>query len=258
MDLTSRTVLVVGGTSGLGLALGQRLAEAGSTVVVGGRRRALLDRIAAESPALGTVTVDVTEPASIAAARDAVLAEHPDLDTVITMSGVMLPEDLRDPGHLATAERVIATNLLGTIRVATAFTPHLVSRGSGAIVTVSSGLGFVPFPLTPTYGATKAGVHSYTQSLREQLRDNGVEVVELVPPHVATTLMGMQDVPSAMPVADFTEEVVALLGQDPTPQEVLVGRVRPLRHAEVEGTLPELLAHNAGFLAMRDSAGSAA
>lgn len=258
MDLTSRTVLVVGATSGLGLALARRVADAGSTVVVGGRRRDLLDRIAAEHPGLGTVTVDVTDPASIAAAREAVLAEHPDLDTVVTMSGVMLPEDLRDPGHLEVAERVVATNLLGTIRVATAFTPHLIARGSGAIVTVSSGLGFVPFPLTPTYGATKAAVHSYSQSLREQLRDTGVEVVELVPPHVATTLMGMQDVPSAMPVDAFTEEVVALLGQDPTPEEVLVSRVRPLRRAEVEGTLPGLLAQNAGLLSMRDAVGPAA
>lgn len=115
----------------------------------------------------------------------------------------------------------------------------------------------MPFPLTPTYSATKAGVHSYTQSLREQLRDTGVEVLELVPPHVATTLMGMQDAPTAMPVSEFIEEVAALLGQQSTPQEILVSRVRPFRTAEVDGTHADMLAQHAGMLPMRQPTTSA-
>lgn len=239
MDITSRTVFIAGGTSGLGAELADRLRSAGSTVVVGGRRTAP-----------GVVGIDVTDPASILAARDEVLAAHPDLDTVVAMSGIMVAEDLRDPAHLTTAEDTVATNLLGTIRLATAFTPHLVARGAGAIVTVSSGIGFVPFPLTPTYGATKAGVHSYSESLREQLRGTGVEVVELVPPHVATTLMGMQDAPTAMPVDAFFDEAMAQLATEPTPREVVVSRARELRSAEVDGTYRERLEHNAGLLAL--------
>jgi uncharacterized oxidoreductase len=240
MDITTRTVFIVGGTSGLGHELAERFRAAGSTVVVGGRRT---------GP--GVVPVDVTDPDSILAARDRVLADHPDLDTVVTMSGIMVAEDLRGPAHLATAEDTVTTNLLGTIRVATAFTPHLMARGAGTIVTVSSGIAFVPFPLTPTYGATKAGVHSYSESLREQLRGTGVEVVELVPPHVATTLMGMQDVPTAMPVADFFDEVMDQLAAEPTPREIVVSRARGHRDAEVDGTYADRLAANAGLLSLR-------
>jgi len=241
MDITTRTVFIAGGTSGLGLALAERLRAAGSTVVVGGR---------SAEPGPLSVRIDVTDPASILAARDEVLAAHPDLDTVVTMSGIMVAEDLRDPAHLASAEDTVTTNLLGTIRLATAFTPHLLARGAGAIVTVSSGVAFVPLPLTPTYGATKAGVHSYSESLREQLRGTGVEVVEIVPPHVATTLMGLQDAPTAMPVDAFTDEVVGLLAQEPTPPEILVDHVQFLRRAVVEGTYDDQLATNAQMLSM--------
>src|SRR5690606_39239594 len=121
------------------------------------------------------------------AVRDEVLARHPDLDVVVTMAGVMLTEDLRDPGHIAQAETTIAVNVLGTIRAIDAFTPHLLRRGAGDIITVSSGIGFMPFPLMPTYGASKAAVHSYTESLRAQLAGTGITVTELIPPAVATT-----------------------------------------------------------------------
>jgi uncharacterized oxidoreductase len=251
MDITSRTILIVGGTSGLGLALAERLSAEGSRVVVAGRRPF-------EHASIDSLTVDVTDPASIEALRDAAVAAYPELDTVVTMSGIMEAEDLRSPAHLEVAERTVVTNLLGTIRLATAFTPHLVARGAGTIVTVSSGIGFVPFPLTPTYGATKAGVHSYSESLREQLRGTGVGVVELVPPHVATTLMGMQDAPSAMPVAEFTDEVVALLAQEPTPDQVLVERVRGYLTAREDGTYAERVAQNAGLLSMLRPVQSAA
>jgi uncharacterized oxidoreductase len=246
MDITNKTILVVGGTSGLGLELARAFATAGSTVAVAGRRRV-------DEPGIASLTVDVTSPTSIEALRDEALAAYPELDTVVTMSGIMEPEELRSPEHLEVAERTVVTNLLGTIRVATAFTPHLVQRGAGTIVTVSSGIGFVPFPLTPTYGATKAGVHSYSESLREQLRGSGVDVVELVPPHVATTLMGMGDAPSAMPVDDFITETVSLLAQTPTPDLVLVERVRGYLSAHEDGTYAERVAQSAGLLSMLPS-----
>ena len=233
MEISNRTVLVVGGTSGIGRGLAQRFLDAGSTVVVGGRDPRPQD-------GLDTVRIDVTDPASVLRARDEVLAAHPDLDVVVTMSGVMLPEDLRDPGHFAAAETTIATNLLGTIRVIDAFTPHLLARGAGDVITVTSGIAFLPFPLMPSYGASKAGVHAYTESLRAQLAGTGIGVTELVPPAVATA--GQEQVnPAALPLDAYLDEALALLAAEPTPQEVLVEAVRMHRWADRDGTYAELV-----------------
>jgi uncharacterized oxidoreductase len=243
MRMTHRTVLIVGGTSGIGLALARRFREAGSTVVVGGRDTDRVDD-------LETVRIDVTDAASVAAARDEVLARHPDLDVVVTMSGVMLPEDLRDPGHIAAAETTIAVNVLGTIRTVDAFTPHLLARGAGTIVTVSSGIAFLPFPLMPTYGASKAAVHAYTESLRVQLAGTGIEVTELVPPAVATVPEAKEVNPAALDLDAFLDEVWTLLAQDETPHEILVEGVRMHRYAEREGTYADLVARRSASLSM--------
>jgi short-subunit dehydrogenase involved in D-alanine esterification of teichoic acids len=233
MQITHRTVLVVGGTSGIGRGLAQRFADAGSMVVVGGRNPAPQEEFE-------TVRIDVTDPESVLRARDEVLAAHPDLDVVVTMSGVMLAEDLRDPAHFTATETTIATNLLGTIRLIDAFTPHLIARGSGTILTVSSGIAFLPFPLMPTYGASKAGVHAYTESLRAQLAGTGIEVAELVPPAVATA--GQEKVnPAALPLDAYLDEVMELLAVEPTTHEILVKGVLMHRWAERDGTYAELV-----------------
>jgi uncharacterized oxidoreductase len=235
MDIKSRTVFIAGATSGIGLELARRFAAAGSTVIVGGRRTDLLGRASAEG--FATVEIDVTDQDGVGRARDTILRGWPDLDTVVTMSGVMLPEDLRDPGHFAAAETTIATNLLGTIRVIDAFTPHLIARGAGTVITVSSGIGFLPFPLMPTYAASKAGVHAYSEALRAQLDGTGIEVAELVPPAVALTL------------GDFATEVMDLLQTEPTPHEILVQGVLMHRWAERDGTYSELVAQRSQALA---------
>jgi uncharacterized oxidoreductase len=233
MKMTNRTVLIVGGTSGIGLGLARRFAATGNTAVVGGRNTAQVTD-------LETVTIDVTDPDSILAARDTVLAAHPDLDVVVTMSGVLLTEDLRDPAHIAATEATIATNLLGTIRVIDAFTAHLIARGSGTILTVSSGIAFLPFPLMPAYGASKAGVHAYTESLRAQLAGTGVEVAELVPPAVATPAMAKLN-PAAVPVDAYLDEIMELLAVEPTAREIIAESALALRWAERDGTYAELL-----------------
>ncbi|MEU5087723.1 SDR family NAD(P)-dependent oxidoreductase [Streptomyces sp. NPDC021356] len=247
MDITHRTVFIAGATSGIGLELARRFAAAGSTVIIGGRRTDLLDRLAAEG--FGTVPLDVTDQDSVGRARDTVLAGHPDLDTVVTMSGVMLPEDLRDPAHFSVTERTVDTNLLGTIRVVDAFTPHLIGRGAGTVVTVTSGIGFLPFPLLPTYAASKAGVHAYSEALRAQLDGTGVEVCELVPPAVATTPEQARLNPRALGLAEFATEVMDLLRGEPTPREVLVKGVLMHRWAERDGTYEELVAQRSQALA---------
>ncbi|MFD6528735.1 SDR family oxidoreductase [Streptomyces sp. NPDC060184] len=247
MDLSQRTVLVVGGTSGIGRELARRFAAAGSTVAVAGRSADALAELSGEG--FGTFPVDVTEGDSVATARDAVLARYPELDTVVTMSGVMLLEDLRDPAHFEAARTTIDTNLVGTIRVVDAFTPHLVGRGAGTFVTVTSGIAFLPFPPMPSYAASKAAVHAYTEALRAQLDGTGVGVVELVPPAVATA--GQEKVnPQALPLDAFVTEVMGLLAQDPTPDEILVERVLTHRWAERDGTYDDLVAQRSRALAM--------
>ena len=245
MDLSNRTVLIVGGTSGIGREMARRFAAAGSTVAVGGRSPEALSELAGEG--FGTFGIDVTDNASVASVRDAVLARYPDIDTVVTMSGVMFTEDLRDPAHFEVAETTIDTNLLGTVRVIDAFTPHLVRRGAGTFITVTSGIAFLPFPLMPSYAASKAAVHAYSEALRAQLDGTGVGVVELVPPAVATA--GQERVnPHALPLDDVATEVMHLLSENPTPHEVLVQGVLMHRWAERDGTYDELVAQRSQAL----------
>jgi uncharacterized oxidoreductase len=233
MDISNRTALIVGGTSGIGLGLARRFAAAGSAVIIAGRDTTKVHDIE-------TVQIDVADADSVLRARDHVLNAHPELDVVVTMSGVMLMEDLRDPAHFSAAETTIAVNLLGTIRTIDAFAPHLIGHGGGDIITVSSGIGFLPFPLMPAYGASKAGVHAYTEALRAQLAGTGVTVTELIPPAVATA--GQEKVnPAALPLDGFLDEVIGLLAQTPTPDEIVVQAALRLRWAERDGTYASLL-----------------
>jgi uncharacterized oxidoreductase len=209
-------------------------------VVISGRRKDLLDTIAAEDGIEG-ITLDVADPESIAAAVESVTTSHPDLNVVVTMAGVMQLEDLHDPAHLATSEDTIGINLLGTIRTITAFTPYLLAKPDAVIMTVSSGLAFVPLVHTPTYSATKAAIHSYTQSLRIQLADAGVQVIELVPPAVQTGLLNGTPNPEWMPLDEFLDESVSLLQQQPDADEILVERVRFLRDAERENRYDQVI-----------------
>ena len=231
---------MTGGTSGIGLELARRFRDLGNTVIISGRRKDLLDRIATEDGIEGIV-LDVADPGSIAAAFEQVTGTH-DVNVLITMAGIMQIEDLRDPGHLATAEQTIDINLLGTIRTITAFTPYLLKQRDAAILTVSSGLASVPLSVTPTYSATKAAIHSYTQSLRIQLADAGVQVIELVPPAVRTALLNQENDERAMPLDEYLSETMELLRDQPDADEILVDRVRFLRDAERENRYDAVVA----------------
>ncbi|KLN33100.1 DltE [Cellulosimicrobium funkei] len=243
MDLTNSTVFIPGATSGIGLALAVALQEQGSTVVVGGRRTDLLERIAAEHPGLDTVRIDTTDPESIASAAKEVLDRHPDLDTLVTMAGIMRAEDWHHPeGFLDTAEQIVTTNVLGPIRLIGAFVEHLQTRPHATIVTVSSGLAFAPLAVTPTYDASKAAIHMLSEAVRLQLADTSVDVVELVPPSVATDLMpGQRESAFAMPLDGFVTEVVDLLRTQPDAHEILVERVKFLRFGEARGDYDEVV-----------------
>jgi len=237
MKLSGNTILMTGGNAGIGRALAEALHRRGNRVIVAGRRAEAIDAAVEANPGMAGLVLDVGDPASIKAAAARLAAEHPDLNVVIHNAGIMRAEDVTaDPYDLNDAEETVATNLLGPIRLTAALLPQLKANAPATMVTVSSGLGFVPLAYTPTYAATKAAIHSWSQSLRWQLRDQGVEVLELVPPRVATDLMpGQREDPTSMPLDAFIAEVMDLLEADGSAQEVLVKQVRPFRHAEREG-----------------------
>ena|SRR5450755_4093810 len=190
MNISGNTVFIPGSTSGIGLALAVELLARGNTVIVGGRRAELLERIAAEHPGIDTVQIDTTDAASIDSAAKEVLARHPDINVLVTMAGIMRIEDWHKPeSFLASAESVMTTNVLGPIRLIAAFIQQLQAQPDATIVTVSSGLAFAPLKVTPSYNASKAAIHMLSESIRLQLADTAVKIVELEPPSVRTSLL---------------------------------------------------------------------
>ncbi|MFJ3554003.1 SDR family oxidoreductase [Streptomyces sp. NPDC090114] len=244
MNISGNTVFIPGSTSGIGLALALELRARGNTVIVGGRRTERLERIAAEHPGIDTVRIDTTDAASITAAAQQVLADHPDLNVLVTMAGVMHVEDWRDPASfLATAEATVTTNVLGPIRLIAAFVEHLRGRPDATLMTVSSGLAFAPLRATPSYNASKAAIHMLSESVRLQLAGTSVKVVELEPPSVRTALLpGQETNELAMPLDEFIEEAVGLLETRPDAEEIQVERVKFLRYGEARGDYDQVVA----------------
>ncbi|MGV9590143.1 SDR family NAD(P)-dependent oxidoreductase [Streptomyces tendae] len=243
MNISGNTIFIPGSTSGIGLALALALRAKGNTVIVGGRRTELLERIAAAHPGIDTVQIDVADPASVASATKQVLAGHPDLNVLVAMAGVMHIEDWRDPASfLTTAESTVATNVLGPIRLIAALVEHLQTRPDATIMTVSSGLAFTPLKVTPSYNASKAAIHMLSESLRLQLAGTSVKVTELEPPSVRTALLpGQEDNELAMPLDEFVAEVVDLIEARPDAEEIQVERVKYLRYGEARGDYDEVV-----------------
>lgn len=241
MKQTGNTILITGGGSGIGRELARRFDALGNTVIVAGRRKAAIDETASGGRRMHAMTLDVEDPDAITTFAERVIAEHPGLNVLVNNAGIMRREDLTRRRDLRDAEETIVTNLLGPIRLTNALVEHLASGTDAAIVNVSSGLAFVPMSSTPTYNATKAAIHSYTVSLREQLRGR-VEVIELVPPAVRTELTpGQSTRERYMPLGEFIDEVMALFAREPTPKEILVERVGLLRWAERDGRFDQVV-----------------
>jgi uncharacterized oxidoreductase len=236
MKISGNTVFIPGATSGIGLELALALKAKENTVIVGGRRQQLLDSIATEH-GLHTVRIDTADAASITAVAADVLAAHPDLNVLITMAGVMHIEDWHHPEtFLASAESTITTNVLGPIRLIAAFIDHLQAQPEATVITVSSGLGFTPLKVTPSYNASKAAIHLLTETLRLQFAGSTVDFKELEPPAVRTDLIpGQRDSEWAMPLEDFVTEVMGILESQPDVKEIQVENVKFLRYSEVRG-----------------------
>jgi uncharacterized oxidoreductase len=230
MKLTGNTILITGGGSGIGRGLAEAFHAEGNHVVIAGRGKKKLDETVAANQGMQSAILDVGDAASIRDFVQKVPADFPALNVVIHNAGIMRPEYI-EKGQVGDAEAIISTNLLGPIRLTAALLPQLSRQPEAAIMTVSSGLAFVPLAMTPTYCATKAAIHSYTQSLRYQLKDTAIQVIELIPPYVQTELNGPAQAtdPNAMPLKDFISETMNLLRTTPNAAEICVDRVKPLR-----------------------------
>ncbi|MGD0413974.1 MAG: SDR family oxidoreductase [Terriglobales bacterium] len=236
MKTTGNTILITGGGSGIGRGLAEAFHALGNHVIIAGRRQQALDETTAANPGMTSVTLDIEDPANIRSFAVQMATRYPALNALINNAGIMLLENLQaEPYNLADAESTIATNLLGPIRLTAALLPLLRKQPRSAIMNVSSGLAFVPMAPTPTYCATKAAIHSYTQSLRYQLRASTTEVLELIPPYVATDLLNGASDPRAMPLNKFITGAMDILKTQPTAVEICVENVKPLRFAAEGG-----------------------
>jgi uncharacterized oxidoreductase len=242
MKLTGNTILITGGGSGIGRGLAEAFHTLGNTVIVAGRRRQVLEETTSANPGMRSAQLDIESAKSIRAFAATMAKEYPALNVVIHNAGIMRPENLLEQAEeLRDAEAIITTNLLGPIRLTAALLPQLKKQPAATIMTVSSGLAYLPMALTPTYCATKAAIHSYSMTLRYQLRGTKVDVLELVPPYVQTDLMGSRQAndPRAMPLKDYIAETMKILKEQPQAKEILVQRVLPLRFAEKNGDVYE-------------------
>jgi uncharacterized oxidoreductase len=205
-------------------------------VIIAGRGKKSLEEAVAANPGMKSAVLDMKDAGAIAFFVEKIKRDYPELNVVILNAGIMRTESVVR-GEVADAEEIVATNLLGPIRLIAAVLPSLLSQPHAAIMTVSSGLAFVPLAMTPTYCATKAAIHSYSQSLRYQLRHTPVQVLELVPPYVQTELLGPENLtdPNAMPLKDFIAAAMNILKHSPEATEICVERVKPLRYAEASG-----------------------
>ena len=188
MRLTGRTILITGGSAGIGLAFAVKFLELGNEVIVTGRRQAVLDAVKAQHPKLHTIQSDSADPAQIAALAARLKSDFPKLDVLMNNAGVGVAKNLKTTvGDLTGLMTEMEINVGGVIRTTSALI-DILTANRGTVINVSSLLAFVPVPAMPIYSASKAAVHSYTQSLRFQLEDSGVGVIELMPPAVRTDM----------------------------------------------------------------------
>jgi uncharacterized oxidoreductase len=235
MQTAQNTILVTGGGSGIGRGLAESFHRLGNQVIIAGRRREQLESVAAANPGMQSLTLDQSDAADIERFATEATQRHPDLNVLINNAGIQYSEDLT-AGRVADAEAMIITNLLGPIRLTAALLPRLLAQPRSAVLNVTSALAFLPKAQVPTYCATKAALHSYTQSLRFQLRHTAVQVIEIMPPGVQTGLRDERvNEPDAMPLDEYIAETMALLTKEPEATEIVVDATKPLRFAERDG-----------------------
>ncbi|MEA9389790.1 SDR family oxidoreductase [Acerihabitans sp. TG2] len=237
MQITDNTILVTGGSSGIGQALAEALHRLNNQVIIAGRRQSALDKVTAANPGMQSTLLDMEDAATFPAFAATMAARFPTLNVLVNNAGIQQPENLLSPlENWAAMEAMVTTNLLGPMRLTSVMLPLLLRHKLSTVINVTSSLAFVPGVGVPTYCATKAAMHSYTQSLRRQLGQTSVSVIEIIPPYVQTNLgPGHGTDPRAMPLADFITETMAILRDNPEATEVVVERSKPLRFAAEQG-----------------------
>ena len=216
MDLTHNTILVTGGAGGIGLALAERFLKAGNIVVVCGRRKDKLKAALDGTSGLRGLVCDVGQPAERERLAEWAVREFPDLNVLVNNAGIQRKVDLAAPRPWDELRDEIAINLEAPIHLSMLLAGHLSGKAGAAILNVSSGLAFTPMAAAPVYCAAKAGVHSFSLSLRHQLAGRGIEVVEIIPPAVNTDLGGPGRHAFGVPVGDFADAVMAGLARKET------------------------------------------
>jgi uncharacterized oxidoreductase len=240
MQLTGNTVLVTGGGTGIGRGLAEALHRLGNQVIIAGRRAEALKAVAEANPGIRHLSLDQGDPADIRRFAIELSDNHPELNVLVNNAGIQRVEDITSGGP-GSAELSVAINLLGPIRLTAALLQTLLGKPHAAILNVTSGLAFMPSAITPTYCASKAALHSYTQSLRYQLRETPVQVIEIIPPQVQTALQGERGFdPRAMPLDEFITETMTLLQTQPEADEIVVERAKRFRFAERDGTYGDI------------------
>ena len=245
MNITGNTILITGGTSGIGRALAEALHAKNNKVIIAGRRQNLLDEVTNRNEGMVGIAVDLSKSAAVETFAKEITARYPTLNVLINNAGIAGLEDYTaDVIDLERAYSTIQTNITSVVQLTAALLPTLRAQPHSTLMVTTSGLAFVAYPPGPVYGATKAFMHNWLDALRVQLRKTSVEVLELAPPYVQTELGGPKQAsdPRAMPLVEFTQEVMQILENDTTEKgEILVERVKPLRWAEKEGKHQEFL-----------------
>ena len=251
MNITGNTILITGGTSGIGRALAEAFHAQQNKVIIAGRRQQLLDEITEQHPGMTGLQLDVTDQGSIERFAGEVREKFPGLNVLINNAGISKPEDYTAAQvDTTTPLAMLQTNVTSVIQLTAALLPTLRSQPDATLMVTTSGLAFVPLAGHPTYSASKAFLHSWLDSLRFQLRNTSVEVLELAPPYVQTELGGPQQAsdPRAMPLAAFTDEVMRIIRENRIEQgQILVEKVKPLRWAEKNGQYEQLLTAMGSF-----------
>jgi uncharacterized oxidoreductase len=228
MNLTGNTIFITGGGSGIGRGLAEALHKRGNQIIISGRRKSHLEATTKANPGMASVELDLQDPKSIATAAKKLIAGYPKLNVLINNAGIMQIDDAASAIDDALLVSIVNTNLLGSIRVTSAFIEHLKKQPSATVIYNTSGLAYVPLAMAAVYSSTKAALHSYVLSQRYKLKSTAVSVLEVAPPWVQTDLLGSNDEPRAMPLAEFIEETIGILGTDA--QEIVVERAKLFRN----------------------------
>jgi len=211
MEFKENTVLVTGGGSGIGFALAERFIQAGSSVIICGRREDKLKEARSKYPQMHIRVCDVANPTERTALFTWATESFPELDILVNNAGIQQRIQLQQKPIWETLGQEVAINLEAPIHLSTLFIPHLLQQKWSAIINVTSGLAFVPLAHVPVYCATKAALHSFTLSMRYQLSGTPIAVIEIIPPAVDTDLGGKGLHTFGAPLGEFTDAIVKQL-----------------------------------------------